>query len=243
MKKGTDRGRTDIPNSSNHTSCKTIKNGTGWVWVAYPCAGIIGASFNIEVAQMIGEHKSEDMLYLGYNGIYGPGANLHRSPYGGRAFEYPSEDPLLTGIIEAYECIGIESKGCLAYVKHYALNDMETNRVNCGIWSTEQASREIYLRAFELIFTIGKASATMNSFTRIGTTWNGASYEMMTKILRDEWGYDGLVISDWDSRDSCMSKLDGVLAGTDTFDGNSCPPSDCWMRSSVASMRDWCPQA
>ena len=206
-----------IPNDA------AIKNGTGWVWVSYPCAGIIGASFNIEVAQNIGEHKSEDMLYLGYNGIYGPGANLHRSPYGGRAFEYPSEDPLLTGIIEAYECIGIESKGCMAYVKHYALNDMETNRVNCGIWSTEQASREIYLRAFELVFTIGKASATMNSFTRIGTTWSGASYEMMTTVLREEWGYDGLVISDWDTTDSAMSKLDGVLAGTDTFDGNNKP--------------------
>lgn len=202
---------------------ETIKNGTGWVWVSYPCAGVIGASFNIEVAEMIGEHKSEDMLYLGYNGIYGPGANLHRSPYGGRAFEYPSEDPLLTGLIEAYECIGIESKGCMAYVKHYALNDMETNRVNCGIWTTEQASREIYLRAFELVFTIGKASATMNSFTRIGTTWSGASYEMMTTILRDEWGYDGLVISDWDTAGSAMSKLDGVLAGTDTFDGNNKP--------------------
>lgn len=198
----------------------TIKNGTGWTWVAYPCAGIIGASFNIEVAESVGRHKSEDMLYLGYNGIYGPGANMHRSPYGGRAFEYPSEDPFLTGMIEAYECRGIESKGCLAYVKHYALNDMETNRVNCGIWSSEQASREIYLRAFEIVFTVGKASATMNSFTRIGTTWNGASYALMTTVLREEWGYDGLVISDWDTDGSAMSKLDGVLAGTDTFDGN-----------------------
>lgn len=200
---------------------ETIKDGTGWIWVSYPCAGIIGASFNNEVSRMIGEHKSEDMLYLGYNGIYGPGVNMHRSPYGGRAFEYPSEDPFLAGMIEAYECIGIESKGCLAYAKHYALNDMETNRVNCGVWSNEQASREIYLRAFEIVFTVGGASATMNSFTRIGTTWSGASYAMMTSILREEWGYEGLVISDWDTSGSAMSKIDGVLAGTDTFDGNN----------------------
>ncbi len=199
----------------------TIRNGTGWVWVSYPCAGIIAASFNNEVAQNIGEHKSEDMLYLGYNGIYGPGVNLHRSPYGGRAFEYPSEDPFLAGMIEAYECKGIESKGCLAYAKHFALNDMETNRVNCGIWANEQTVREIYLRAFEIVFTEGKASATMNAYTRIGTTWSGSSYEMMTEVLRGEWGWDGLVISDWDTTGSAMSKLDGVLAGTDTFDGNN----------------------
>lgn len=194
----------------------TIRNGTGWVWVSYPCAGIIAASFNNEVAQNIGEHKGEDILYLGYNGIYGPGVNLHRSPYGGRAFEYPSEDPFLAGMIEAYEC-----KGCLAYAKHFALNDMETNRVNCGIWANEQTVREIYLRAFEIVFTEGKASATMNAYTRIGTTWSGSSYEMMTEVLRGEWGWDGLVISDWDTTGSAMSKLDGVLAGTDTFDGNN----------------------
>jgi beta-glucosidase len=200
----------------------TIKgdDGTGWTWLAYPCAGILAASFDTDIAQRVGEHKSEDMLYLGYNGIYGPGVNMHRSPFGGRAFEYPSEDPYLAGYTAAYETIGIESKGAMAYVKHYALNDMETNRVNCGIWSTEQASREIYLRAFEIVFTVGKASATMNSFTRIGTTWNGASYEMMTAILRDEWGYDGLVISDWVTDGSAMSYVDGVMAGTDTFDGN-----------------------
>lgn len=200
----------------------TIKgeNGTDWTWVAYPCAGIIAASFNNDIARMVGEHKSEDMLYLGYNGIYGPGVNMHRSPFGGRAFEYPSEDPFLAGHIEANETLGIESKGCLAYAKHFALNDFETNRVNCGVWSTEQASREIYLKAFEIVFTEGKASATMNSYTRIGTKWNGACSEVMTDILREEWGYEGLVISDWDHDGSAMSKIDGVLAGTDTFDGN-----------------------
>ncbi len=201
---------------------ETIKgeNGTGWTWVAYPCAGIVAASFDSDIAERVGQHKSEDMLYLGYNGIYGPGVNMHRSPFGGRAFEYPSEDPYLAGMAAAYESKGIESKGCMAYAKHYALNDMETNRVNCGVWSNEQASREIYLRAFEIVFTEGGASATMNSFTRIGTRWNGACYAMMTTILREEWGYDGLVISDWVTEGSAMSHLDGLMAGTDTFDGN-----------------------
>lgn len=192
----------------------------GWTFVAYPCAGILAASFDNSIAERIGEHKSEDMLYLGYNGIYGPGVNMHRSPFGGRAFEYPSEDPYLAGMIEAYESKGIESKGCLAYAKHFALNDSETNRVNCGVWSNEQATREIYLRPFELVFTVGGASATMNSFTRVGTRWSGGCEAMMTTVLRDEWGYDGIVISDWVTSGSAMSYIDGVLAGTDTFDGN-----------------------
>lgn len=199
----------------------TIKgtNGTGWTWVAYPCAGILAASFDSDIGRRVGEHKSEDMLYLGYNGIYAPGVNMHRSPYGGRAFEYPSEDPYLAGMSAAYETMGIESQGCMAYAKHYALNDTEVNRRHVGVWSNEQASREIYLRAFELVFTVGGASATMNAFNRIGTRWSGGCYALMTTILRDEWGYDGLVISDWRDND-VMNYVDGVLAGTDCFDGN-----------------------
>lgn len=193
----------------------------GFVFVAYPCAGILAASFDTDIAQRVGEHKSEDMLYLGYNGIYGPGVNMHRSPFGGRAFEYPSEDPYLAGVCEAYETIGIQSKGCMAYAKHFALNDMETNRINCGVWSNEQASREIYLRAFEIVFKDGGANATMSAYTRIGTKWNGACKEMMTDILRGEWGYDGITISDWVTKSSGMSLLDGVMAGTDSFDANN----------------------
>lgn len=202
-------------------------------WVAYPCAPVVAATWNIELVEELGKHKSEDMLYLGYNGIYGPGVNMHRSPFGGRNFEYPSEDSLLAGVIEYYESKGIESKGCLAYAKHYALNDMETNRRHVGIWSNEQATREIYLRAFELTFAEGGASATMNSFTRVGTRWCGASYAMMTTVLRDEWGFDGIVISDWDSGGS-MSKVDGILAGTDSFDGNGNSNSFAKWKDSVA---------
>lgn len=190
-----------------------------WTWVAYNCAPVCASTFNNDLIQNLGKHMSEDMLYLGYNGIYGPGVNLHRSPFGGRNFEYPSEDPYLAGTIEYYKSKGIENKGCIAYAKHYALNDMETNRRHVGIWSREQASREIYLKAFEIVFSEGGASGTMNSFTRIGTRWCGASKALMTTILRDEWGYDGIVISDWDSGGS-MSKIDGILAGTNSFDGN-----------------------
>lgn len=213
-----------------------------FVFVGYPCAPIIAATFNDDIAERVGEHMSEDMLYTGYNGIYGPGVNLHRSPYGGRAFEYPSEDPLLAGKIMAAECRGIENKGCLAYPKHFALNEMETSRMHCGVWSNEQASREVYLRAFEIVFTEGEASATMNSFTRIGTRWCGASHELMTDILRGEWGFDGIILTDWDEG-KVMSKCDAILAGTNTFDGNGTLGSYApWKNSPTvaAALRESC---
>lgn len=191
-----------------------------WTYVAYPNAPLLASTFNVEIVEQVGQHQSEDMLYLGYNGIYGPGGNIHRTPFGGRNWEYYSEDPVLCGLIGAAQSKGIENKGCLAYVKHFAFNDSEIYRHHNGIWSNEQASRELYLRAFELIFT--EASATMNSFTRVGTQWAGMCKELQTDILRTEWGWDGLDITDW-IEDDCMSKPDAIFAGTNSFDGNGTP--------------------
>lgn len=191
-----------------------------WTYVCYPNAQVLASTFNVEIVEQIGQHKSEDMLYLGYNGIYGPGVNIHRNPFGGRNWEYYSEDPVLSGLIGAAESKGIENKGCLAYAKHFAFNDMETYRSANGIWCNEQAARELYLLAFELVFE--EASATMNSFTRVGTRWSGMCEELQTDILRKEWGWDGLDITDW-ILCKCMSKADALLAGTNTFDGNGTP--------------------
>ena len=190
-------------------------------YVSYPSAQVVAASFNDELSQKVGEEKSEDMYFLGYNGIYGPGINMHRSPYSGRAYEYPSEDPLLSGQIEWFESHGIESNGCLAYAKHFVMNDSETNRAHVGVWNYEQAVREIYCRPFEICFAEGGAHATMNGFNRIGAKWNGACVEMMTNILRNEWGWDGVNISDWrNPNQNSMSYVQGIMAGTNSFDGN-----------------------
>lgn len=196
------------------------KDVTDWTYVCYPNAQVLASTFNVDIVEQIGQHKSEDMLYLGYNGIYGPGVNIHRNPFGGRNWEYYSEDPILSGLIGAAESKGIENKGCLAYAKHFAFNEMESYRTSNGIWCTEQAGRELYLRAFELVFT--EASATMNAFTRCGTRWTGMCAELQTNILRKEWGWDGLNITDW-IIDDCMSKPDALFAGTNTFDGNGTP--------------------
>lgn len=198
-----------------------MPKGKDFINIGYPCGPLMGATFNDELIERLGMHMSEDMLYTGYQGIYGPGLNLHRSPYGGRNWEYPSEDSFLAGMIGSAECRGIESKGCMAYAKHFALNDTETNRRHASIWSSEQATREIYLSVFEKAFTEGGASATMNSFTRVGAEWTGACSALQKNILRDEWDWKGINISDWDQGDGFMSKIDGLLNGTDSFDGNS----------------------
>ena len=190
-----------------------------WYYSCYPSAPVLASTFNVDIVREVGQHMGEDMLYLGYNGIYGPGGNLHRTPFGGRNWEYYSEDAVLAGLIGAAQCSGIEEKGNIAYVKHFAFNDSEQYRHYCGIWSDEQSAREIYLKAFEIIFTDGGASGTMNSFTRVGTRWSGMCEELQTNILRAEWGWDGINITDW-VENKYMSKPDAILAGTNSFDGN-----------------------
>lgn len=197
-----------------------LPTGEDFQYVAYPNGPIMGSSFNDELIENMGKHMSEDMLYTKYSGIYGPGVNLHRTAFCGRAWEYPSEDPYLTGKICASEIKGIQNKGAMAFAKHFALNDLETNRRHVSIWCNEQVSREIYLQAFEYALLDGECYAMMNSFTRIGPKWCGACPELITDILRDEWGWKGINISDWDSGGP-MSKIDGLLAGTDSFDGNN----------------------
>ena len=196
-----------------------LPSGKDYKYVAYPNGPIMGGTFNEELIEEMGKHMSEDMLYTKYNGIYGPGANLHRTAFSGRAWEYPGEDQFLTGKICAAEIRGIQTKGCMAFAKHFALNDLETNRRHVSIWITEQASREIYLNAFEIAFIEGDCAATMNSFTRVGPKWCGACPELITTILREEWGWKGINITDWMSGGP-MNHLDALIAGTDSFDGN-----------------------
>ena len=198
--------------------------GEDYIHMAYPCGPVQGSTWNDRLLEDMGKHISEDLLYTGYQGIYGPGLNLHRTMYGGRAWEYASEDPYLTGKAGAALCKGIENKGMTAYVKHFAMNDLETNRRHCAIFANEQTIREIYLLPFELVFASetgdAAAHACMNSFTRMGAVWCGACKELLKDVLREEWGWTGIMISDWDSGDT-MSKIDGLLGGSDSFDGNN----------------------
>ena len=151
-----------------------------------------------------------------YSGWYAPGCNIHRSPFGGRNFEYMSEDAIFTGKMAAAQIRGCQSKGVYCFVKHFAVNDQETHRSINGVsvWLSEQALRETYLRAFEIIVKEGGTRAMMSSFNRIGGVWAGGDYRLLTNILREEWGFRGTVISDFTSG-SYMNARQMAYAGGD----------------------------
>ena len=181
---------------------------------AYCSETLVGMTFNQELAEEWGETVGEESLWgdittvngevvtkAPYSGWYAPGVNIHRSPFGGRNFEYYSEDPVHTGKMAAAEIRGTRRKGMYTFMKHFALNEQETHRsINGDIsYCTEQAMREIYLKAFEIAVKEGKSLGIMSSFNRIGLKWTGGDYRLLTTILRDEWGFRGAVIDDFNT--------------------------------------------
>lgn len=187
--------------------------------MGYPCEGIIAATFNTDLAYVIGQSIGEDALWSGASGLYGFGLNLYRNPYHGRAGEYYSDDSYLTGVIGGYESKGAQSKGLYVYNKHFVLNDQEVNRSSYAAWITEQALRQTHIRPFEIAIEIGDAMNVMTAFSRIGTYWSGNDYNLMTKCLRGELGMRGFAVTDW-FRSSGMNMSNGILAGQDLPDGN-----------------------
>lgn len=185
----------------------------------YPCNSLLGSTYNDELVEELGKAIGEDCLWAGYSGLYGPGANIHRGAYCGRAFEYYSEDGFLSGKICAAEVKGIQSKGVYAYVKHALLNEAETNRGGVCTWANEQTIREIYLRPFEIAIEEGGAYCVMTSFNRIGVKWSGAQ-GFCNSVLRDEFGMRGFAVSDyWDK--GYMSLAAGIMGGNDIPDGTT----------------------
>ncbi len=168
---------------------------------SYPSECVLGSTWNTDLLYRMGENVGNEGLigdYTSpYSGWYAPGVNIHRSPFGGRNYEYFSEDPFLTGKLASSEILGAKSKGVYCYIKHFALNEQETNREGVCVWSTEQAMREIYLKPFEFAVKEGKTTAVMSSFNRIGSVWAGGDYRLLTEILRNEWGFKGSVLSDF----------------------------------------------
>ena len=136
-------------------------------------------------------------MWNGYNGWYAPSMNTHRSPFSGRNFEYYSQDGVLAGRITGAVLSGVSSRGVYAYCKHYFLNDQETNRNNVTTWADEQTMREIYMKPFEYAVVEGGACGIMTGFNCIGVVNNVENYPGMTQVLRDEWGFDGSVVTDY----------------------------------------------
>ena len=184
----------------------------------FPSPSILSSGFSREIMEKIGKAMAEEALFLKVSGIYAPGVNIHRNPYGGRNFEYFSEDPYQCGVLASSEILGMKAKGLSPYLKHFALNEQETHRNGISVFNTEQAIREIYLRPFEIAVETASPRSIMCSLNRIGTSWCGASEGLLEGILRSEWGFSGMVSTDYTNAGKpFMSIQKGLVAGTDLF--------------------------
>ncbi len=159
---------------------------------------VVASTFNKNLAYKYGQSVGDEANVWGFTGWYAPGVNTHRTPFGGRNYEYYSEDGLLSGKMAANVIKGAKEKGVITYVKHFALNDQEDNRTNqVCTWSNEQAIREIYLKPFEIAIKEGGSLGVMTSYNFIGNQWTGGMKELCTDVLRKEWGFKGVVITDY----------------------------------------------
>lgn len=174
--------------------------------------GIVAATRNIELCLEYGEQWGEDCLWAGYHGLYGAGANIHRSPYLGRTYGYFSEDPILTGRSVAQVNKGMESKGSYMLLKHCVLNEQECNRCGGSSWANEQSIREIYLKAFQVAIEEGGVQGVMTSLNRLGSV-PAPHHPFLNEVLRGEFGMQGYCVTD--SYMGYMSIGNCVLAGND----------------------------
>lgn len=219
---------TKIPNREIYGK-EPIQDPDRWKYpTCFPSNPVLASTYNIKLIERAGEMVGEDGLWGGYNGIYGTGVNIHRSPYAGRAFEYFSEDGFLTGMIAGNWAKGVQSKGVYVYNKHLALNEQEYGRYGISTFVNEQALREIYLRAFEIPIVQYDAKCIMGALNRVGTKWSNACKELNTDWLRGEVGLSGFVVTDWwesgimndtDNNDYYMQLCQAIMAGTDLPDG------------------------
>ncbi len=180
---------------------------------AFTSEDVMAATFNLDLIYQVGEMIANDCLDSKVSCLYGPGANTHRTPYGGRNFEYFSEDGFLSGEMAGVEVGALLNNGVDVVLKHFALNDCEQDRLGQAAWLTEQAAREIYLKAFQkALEENGGRGGVMTAYTRWGTTWSGMNQNLMTNVLRGEWGNVSMHITDNILVTYCNG-ADAVLAG------------------------------
>lgn len=220
-------------------------NFTGVGSIGFPSATMIACTWNKEKALEFGQNIGAMADEMGVSGWYAPATNTHRTPFGGRNFEYYSEDGVLAGYMAANAEKGAWEYGVYGCVKHFALNDQEINRQSMlCTWTTEQAAREIYLKPFEIAVKDGGANAIMSSYNYIGTTYAGGCDALLNKILRDEWGFKGFVVSDYFGNFGYMDADQQVRNGCDrclaNYDVGTNYMDDTTSATSIKAMRQAC---
>lgn len=193
-------------------------NFTGVGSIGFPASTAFACTWNKDLAKQFGEMigaMAHDMHVAGW---YAPAMNIHRNAFSGRTFEYFSEDSLLSGVMASSEISGAKSKGVYSFMKHFALNDQETERTEMlCTWTNEQAMREIYLKPFEMSVKEGGAQAVMSSFNYIGNTYAGADSALLQTVLRGEWGFKGFVLTDYFGGYGYQNADQEVRAGNDSM--------------------------
>lgn len=237
---GDNRGNVAIPDVGKPANAST--NGPNGIQGSYNAGNgggctlfvdeIIQAStFNLDLSRERGEFFAEDAMYAGVTMVFGPGANIHRTPYLGRCSEYYSEDGLLSYLMCYEHGKAMTEKGIISGFKHLALNDQETNRMGVATFSTEQAAREIYFKAFEGALQDGAGLGVMTSFNRLGVAASTAHAGAQIHILREEWGFKGINITD-----SSKGAHDFILTAESITNGTDLFLSDTLRTSELSNM-------
>jgi len=162
-----------------------------------PNGTMIACTWNLPIVEKLFDVLGQEMLLNNIDTLLGPGVNIHRNPLNGRNFEYFSEDPLLTGMMAVVQTRGLQKNGTAPTIKHFAANNQEQARHNANSLVSERALREIYLKGYEMAVKSSKARSIMTSYGPVNGTWAATNYDLNTTILRGEWGFDGIVMTDW----------------------------------------------
>lgn len=219
-------------------------NFTGVGSIGFPIEVVVASTWNKELAQAWGECMGKISQEMGAEGWYAPGMNTHRTAFGARNYEYFSEDGVLAGNMGAKAVEGARKYGVYSYIKHFAL--YEGNAKMVSVWSNEQAIREIYLKPFEISVKQGGANAVMVSWSFLGDKWTGESSNLMNTVLRDEWGFRGMALTDFFRNNghgfmnADAALANGVDAMLSTFNGEENNVANPEHPTAVLQMRNAC---